>query len=83
MYVTCNFVFTHFVFLLFYLTNHFIMSTLFLTAWFRAVRFLELMAFFGIISLIGVIIAYMFCLRDVKYVFVQWIIVGLCFGTGR
>lgn len=51
--------------------------------WFRAVRFLELMAFMGMLGLMGLVVAYMFFLREIKYIFIQWIIIGMCFGVGK
>ncbi|KAL4229415.1 hypothetical protein ACF0H5_012453 [Mactra antiquata] len=53
-----------------------------LDSWFRAVRGLELLAFIGCIALMILVVAYMFFLREVKYGYLQWFIIGLCFGTG-
>ncbi|KAH3705092.1 hypothetical protein DPMN_080156 [Dreissena polymorpha] len=51
-----------------------------LAHWFRAARGLELLAFLGSLGLVALVVAFMFFLREVKYAFIQWIIVGLCFG---
>ncbi|XP_052805108.1 uncharacterized protein LOC128234719 [Mya arenaria] len=34
----------------------------------------------GALALLGLVIAYMFFLRELKYGFIQWIVIGLCFG---
>lgn len=50
--------------------------------WFRTARGLELLAFMSIVATMILVVVYMFFLREVKYVFLQWIITGLCFAAG-
>jgi len=51
--------------------------------WFRAARGMELLAWMASMATLGLVVAYMFFLREIKYGFLQWIIIGLCFFSGE